>query len=157
MDSQTARIKLTDLMRKHRDYGAQDSEGWAAMDQVAEAAAKGKHFPLTPHKNDDGSMQIIKRNPFQLYESVAGWEQVSAKLVAAAEVYWKTLVSENSPLIPHASAVVLTLPALERACLLSPFALGHVRICDRATTAILQAGDHELTRSGHTPRQSQGN
>ena len=95
MDSQTARIKLTDLMRKHRDYGAQDNEGWAAMDEVAKAATEGRRFPLAPHKNDDEFVQIIKRNPFQLYESVAGWEQASAKLVAAAEVYWKALVSEK--------------------------------------------------------------
>ncbi|MGC1296915.1 MAG: hypothetical protein WA869_17935 [Alloacidobacterium sp.] len=88
MDLKIAQHQLTNLMLKHGRYGAQDSEGWQAVREVEAAAEEGKPFPFEN-----------RRNPFQLYESVPGWEQVSAVLVAAAGTYWKALVSEKLEII----------------------------------------------------------
>lgn len=81
--SRIAEKQLAELMSKHRDFGAVDSEGWQAVRQVEEAADAGERFPFN------------YRNPFQLYESVHGWQTASAELVAAAEVYWRALVAEK--------------------------------------------------------------
>lgn len=75
---------LTNLMSRYANHGATDSEGWQAMREIEAAADEGKRFPFT-----------TRRNPFQLYESVSGWEQASAELVNAAEIYWKALVEEK--------------------------------------------------------------
>lgn len=83
LNKDAALESLTKLMRKHDRYGASDSEGWQAVRRVEYAVDEGKTFPLQG------------RNPFQIYESIAGWETASAELVAAAQVYWKALVEEK--------------------------------------------------------------
>jgi hypothetical protein len=84
LDAAAARQQLTNLMRKHDDYGAQDTEGWDALRIVERAAQEGQRFPFASGGNH-----------FQLYQSVPGWEAASAELNAAAEVYWKAVLSER--------------------------------------------------------------
>jgi hypothetical protein len=83
LQNEAALKNLEALMHKYDKFGAGDSEGWQAMRRVEYAAGDGKAFPLSG------------RNPFQLYESVPGWQTPSSELVAAAEVYWKTLLQER--------------------------------------------------------------
>jgi hypothetical protein len=82
MNSGDAQKALTDLMKKHSEHGAVDSEGWHAVRRIEAAALECKPFPFTDADN-----------PFELYEDSPGWEQASAELVAAAEVYWKAILS----------------------------------------------------------------
>ena len=78
--SQRARA-LEVYMKNNGKHGADDSEGWYAFNDVAMAGKAGQKFPLSGH------------NPFSLYEEPgSGWEIVSAKLVALAKEYHRSLI-----------------------------------------------------------------
>lgn len=81
--SSEAQSKLLKLMRDYDRFGADDSEGNHTVDMVENAADNGKVPPLRG------------RNPFQLYESVPGWEEVSTILIAAAHEYWLCMLEER--------------------------------------------------------------
>jgi hypothetical protein len=84
MDSQTALKQLDDLREKHANFGASDTEGRYAVMDIEDAVAAGQRFPFRNQPN-----------PFQLYQSVPGWEQASGELVAAAQAYWTALTEEK--------------------------------------------------------------
>lgn len=68
--------KVLETMEKHSNFGACDSEGYRALDSVEVAVENIKPFPLTGI------------NPFELYESLPGWQTANADLVSAARGYW---------------------------------------------------------------------
>jgi len=91
MDPLDARKRLTSLMREHGDFGAVDTEGWQAVGEVMDAAEQGKPFPFK--RSTEGNP--LQQNPFQLYETVDGWQLASDQLVDAAEAYWRALVEQR--------------------------------------------------------------
>lgn len=79
MDRSTAQKKLEALMKQYDGFGARDSKCLYHFAQVVDAAEHRKPFPLKGH------------NPWELYESVAGWEQASAALTDAAMDLWMAI------------------------------------------------------------------
>ena len=80
---QAAFTHMCAVMSACGNWGAQDSEGHAAVRQVEYAAGDGEPFPLKGP------------NPFELYESVPGWRAASAKLMSAAKRYYAALIKER--------------------------------------------------------------
>ncbi len=78
-----ARQNLSALMEKHSRFGARDSEGLWAFDMTYDAGTIGKPFPLSGE------------NPWELYESIPGWESASVELIKASREYWKALLEER--------------------------------------------------------------
>lgn len=91
--AKTAEKTLHSLMRKYANYGAQDSEGYATMRQIETAAQEGQPFPLVPSSLH--SQHNFPFNPWELYESVPGWEQASSELLQTSLTYYKALVKEQ--------------------------------------------------------------
>jgi hypothetical protein len=93
-DTQVARERLYKAMKEYGQYGASDSEGMHAVDRIEEAILTGKRFPF--ESNDNGPVaMLLKSNPFQLYESVEGWQEASTRLVALCRSYWRSALIEN--------------------------------------------------------------
>ena len=80
MDQKTAQGNLDSLMKAYRGFGAQDSEGRYHYDRVIHAANHHQPFPLQG------------KNPWELYESVPGWEVASQALTDAARVLWAVIM-----------------------------------------------------------------
>lgn len=77
------REKFTLAMSSFSNYGTRDSEGDYAIARIEDAILYNKKFPLTGE------------NPFELYQSVTGWNLVSERLIELAHAYWRAAVIEN--------------------------------------------------------------
>ena len=80
-----AKAHMEAVMREYSNYGCRDSEGLRALDKVYECAAEDRKLPKW----------FDNPNPFQIYQSMAGWEIASDALVSAARALWRALVKEN--------------------------------------------------------------
>lgn len=88
MTSADAYKALLATMKKYSNFGAQDSEGFHALERLEYAVEHCERFPLNagPWPYD---------NPWELYESVDGWGIASVELIEAAREYWKAKMGER--------------------------------------------------------------
>jgi hypothetical protein len=83
MDTKQTRQELNAAMKLYASYGAMDSEGFYALERIEDAIENGKPFPLK------GS------NPWELYQSVPGWDAAHTALMITGEKYWRAAITQK--------------------------------------------------------------
>ncbi len=134
-------MNLNESMKRYDDFGAMDSEAFAAVERVEAAADSGKPFPLN------------SRNPFSLYESEPGWTGASIELVAAARRMYAERLGKRIGLIVYDPSVQAESPtatelvqAIERAGF-EPVAYSGRGMAGRECVAVKNNSAWEIARA----------